>query len=72
MSRLQRKLTAAFRRGGWNRVKELHRGDVPRENCWYSGAGWWLSIGSMLKQAWDSTRVDVNSPRDLTAGVHAC
>ncbi len=41
-----KKLTAAFHRGGWNRVKELHRGDAPRENCWYSGAGWWLSIGS--------------------------
>jgi len=40
-----RKLSAAFRRGSWSRVKELHRGDAPRENCWYSGAGWWLSTG---------------------------
>src|SRR5271156_894998 len=26
------KLKAAFRRGGWNRVKELHRGDAPGEH----------------------------------------
>jgi hypothetical protein len=43
---MSKKLTAAFRRGGWDRVKELHRGDAPRELCWYSDAGWWLSIGS--------------------------
>jgi protein-L-isoaspartate(D-aspartate) O-methyltransferase len=41
-----KKLTAAFRRGGWTRVTELHRGEAPRENCWYSGSSWWLSIGS--------------------------
>jgi len=43
-----KKLTAAFRRGGWDRVTELHRGDAPREPCWYSGGGWWLSTGSNL------------------------
>jgi len=44
--RTAEKLTAAFHKGGWKRVKELHRGDAPLENCWYSGAGWWLSGGS--------------------------
>jgi protein-L-isoaspartate(D-aspartate) O-methyltransferase len=42
----EEKLTAAFRRGTWGRVKELYRDNAPRENCWYSGAGWWLSTGS--------------------------
>ncbi len=46
--RTAERLTAAFRKGGWDRVKELHRGDAARENCWYSGGGWWLSTGSNL------------------------
>ncbi|HEX3470815.1 MAG TPA: protein-L-isoaspartate(D-aspartate) O-methyltransferase [Silvibacterium sp.] len=40
------KLAAAFRRGGWHQVKELHRSNVPGESCWCSGSGWWLSTNS--------------------------
>lgn len=38
-----KKLAAAFRRGGFSKVKELHRDDSPGEDCWCSGSGWWLS-----------------------------
>jgi protein-L-isoaspartate(D-aspartate) O-methyltransferase len=37
------KLTEAFRKGGWNKVKSLYRNDSPDKSCWCSGPGWWLS-----------------------------
>ena len=38
-----KRLAVAFRKGGLGNVKELHRGDMPGENCLFSGPGWWLS-----------------------------
>ncbi len=38
-----KKLSEAFRNGGWVKVKSLHRGDTPDESCWVAGDGWWLS-----------------------------
>jgi protein-L-isoaspartate(D-aspartate) O-methyltransferase len=37
------KLTEAFRGFGWTQVKSLHRGDLPREDSWFSAPGWSLS-----------------------------
>ncbi len=37
-------LRRAFRNGGWERVRRLHRrGDVPAERCWLRGKGWGLA-----------------------------
>jgi protein-L-isoaspartate(D-aspartate) O-methyltransferase len=39
-------LRCAFKRGGWERVRRLHRGDeVPKERCWVRGNGWGLVLG---------------------------
>jgi protein-L-isoaspartate(D-aspartate) O-methyltransferase len=43
-SAMTRKLTEAFRRGNWGKVKTLHRDDAPDSSCWCSGHGWWLSM----------------------------
>jgi protein-L-isoaspartate(D-aspartate) O-methyltransferase len=37
------RLTKAFRRGQWSRVKSVHRNQAPDDSCWCSGQGWWLS-----------------------------
>jgi protein-L-isoaspartate(D-aspartate) O-methyltransferase len=37
------KLTDAFRKGEWNKVRSLYRNDLPDDTCWCSGPGWWLS-----------------------------
>ena len=37
-------LRRAFRKGGWERVRRLHRGDdVAAERCWLRGKGWCLA-----------------------------
>ena len=34
-------LRRAFKRGGWERVRRLYRGDdVPKGRCWVRGEGW--------------------------------
>jgi protein-L-isoaspartate(D-aspartate) O-methyltransferase len=38
-----RVLSAALRKGHWDRVKWLHRNDQPDDSCWCAGHGWWLS-----------------------------
>jgi protein-L-isoaspartate(D-aspartate) O-methyltransferase len=38
------KLTKAFRKSSWTRVRSLHRDDEPDDTCWCSGPGWWLSM----------------------------
>jgi protein-L-isoaspartate(D-aspartate) O-methyltransferase len=38
------KLTDAFRRGNWNKVRSLHRNNEPDESCWCAGPDWWLSM----------------------------
>jgi protein-L-isoaspartate(D-aspartate) O-methyltransferase len=40
---LGRRLSEAFRGGGWAKVRSLHRDDAPDESCWIAGDGWWLS-----------------------------
>lgn len=42
-SAMTQKLTEAFRKGNWAKVKSLHRNDAPDDSCWCSGRGWWLS-----------------------------
>lgn len=38
-------LRRAFKRGGWERVRRLYRGDeVPKERCWVRGKGWGLAF----------------------------
>jgi protein-L-isoaspartate(D-aspartate) O-methyltransferase len=41
-----RRLSEAFRHGGWAKVKSLHRNDAVDECCWFAGDGWWLSTQS--------------------------
>jgi len=37
-------LRRAFKRGGWERVRRLYRGDeVPKGRCWVRGEGWGLA-----------------------------
>ncbi len=37
-------LRRAFRKGGWERVRRLHRrSDVPAERCWLRGKAWRLA-----------------------------
>ncbi len=36
-------LTAAFARGGWDRVATIRFEGTPDETCWFDGGGWWLS-----------------------------
>jgi protein-L-isoaspartate(D-aspartate) O-methyltransferase len=38
------RLTGAFRRNDWKRVRSLHRNDELDDRCWCSGSGWWLSM----------------------------
>jgi protein-L-isoaspartate(D-aspartate) O-methyltransferase len=39
-------LRRAFKRGGWERVRRLYRGDeVPKGRCWVRGEGWGLTFG---------------------------
>ena len=38
-----RTLNAAFHRGHWSDVKQLHRNNHPDESAWCTGPGWWLS-----------------------------
>jgi protein-L-isoaspartate(D-aspartate) O-methyltransferase len=38
-----RVLDAAFRKGNWSQVRQLHRNDQPDDSCWCAGRGWWLS-----------------------------
>jgi protein-L-isoaspartate(D-aspartate) O-methyltransferase len=38
-----KRLSEAFRSGGWAKVKSLHRNNAPDESCWFAGDGWWLS-----------------------------
>jgi protein-L-isoaspartate(D-aspartate) O-methyltransferase len=40
----EHKLTKAFRKSNWTKVKSLHRNDEPDDTCWCSGPGWWLSM----------------------------
>ena len=40
-----RRLAAAFRGGGWQAVRSLHRDGAPDATCWFAGEGWWLSTG---------------------------
>ncbi len=40
---IEQKLTKAFRKSTWTKVKSLHRNDKPDDTCWCSGPGWWLS-----------------------------
>jgi protein-L-isoaspartate(D-aspartate) O-methyltransferase len=41
---VEQRLSKAFRNGGWEKVKSLHRNDAAAdENCWFAGNGWWLS-----------------------------
>jgi len=37
------KLTVAFQRGDFKKVRSLRRKTPPDETCWCSGNGWWLS-----------------------------
>src|SRR5271168_1277098 len=37
------RLSKAFRKGGWEKVKSLRRGEAVDESCWVAGDGWWLS-----------------------------
>ena len=38
-------LRRAFKRGGWERVRRLYRGDdVPKERCWVRGEGWGMAF----------------------------
>jgi protein-L-isoaspartate(D-aspartate) O-methyltransferase len=39
----EQKLTKAFRKSTWTKVKSLHRNNEPDDTCWCSGSGWWLS-----------------------------
>jgi protein-L-isoaspartate(D-aspartate) O-methyltransferase len=39
-------LSAAFKKGGWQRVTRLYRhNDVPEEQCWVRAPGWCLAYG---------------------------
>jgi len=38
-------LRRAFKRGRWERVRRLYRGDdVPKGRCWVRGRGWCLAF----------------------------
>jgi protein-L-isoaspartate(D-aspartate) O-methyltransferase len=36
-------LSAAFARGGWERVRSVRLDDEVDESCWFDGGDWWLS-----------------------------
>jgi protein-L-isoaspartate(D-aspartate) O-methyltransferase len=38
-----KKLAAAFRKGGWEKVRLLYRDNSPDDTAWCIGNGWWLS-----------------------------
>ncbi|HSV22948.1 MAG TPA: methyltransferase domain-containing protein [Xanthobacteraceae bacterium] len=41
----ERALSAAFKRGGWERVQRLHRADdLTQERCWLRAPGWCLAF----------------------------
>lgn len=46
-AQMEQKLTRAFRKGKYQKVKSLHRNDAPDRSCWCSGNGWWLSTAAM-------------------------
>jgi protein-L-isoaspartate(D-aspartate) O-methyltransferase len=37
------RLTPAFARGDWRKVKCLRLDAHPDDSCWCAGSGWWLS-----------------------------
>jgi protein-L-isoaspartate(D-aspartate) O-methyltransferase len=37
------KVSAAFKRGDYHKVRSLHRNSMPDETSWCAGGGWWLS-----------------------------
>jgi protein-L-isoaspartate(D-aspartate) O-methyltransferase len=42
-------LAAAFRKGGLDKVRSLHRDNSPDETAWCAGEGWWLSTGEAMQ-----------------------
>jgi len=49
-------LQTAFHKGNWREVRSLHRRAVPPEECWSSGADWWLSTRPLAAKPAASSR----------------
>jgi protein-L-isoaspartate(D-aspartate) O-methyltransferase len=45
------KLSQAFPRGDWMKVRSLRRNTAPDSTCWVSGRNWWLSFESHVQSA---------------------
>jgi len=41
------RLSAAFKRGDYHKVRSLHRNSPPDETSWCAGNGWWLSTSQI-------------------------